>query len=109
MVMSRNQDEGRSHSIKSDNSSFERMEEFKYLGTTLKDQNYIQEVIKSRLKSGNYLFVKYYSPLHVSSIKRSPSGGHSCIHAAHGIVLVLFGVGPFVFQFAIRNVKDQDI
>ena len=29
------------------------MEEFKYLGTTLKNQNSIQEEIKSRLKSGN--------------------------------------------------------
>jgi hypothetical protein len=29
------------------------VEEFIYLGTTLKNQNYIQEEIKSRLKSGN--------------------------------------------------------
>ena len=29
------------------------MEEFKYLGTTLKNQNSIQEEIKSRLKLGN--------------------------------------------------------
>ena len=35
MVTSRDQDEGRSHSIKINNSSFERMEEFKYLGKTL--------------------------------------------------------------------------
>jgi len=35
MVMSRDQNERRSHDIKNDNSSFERMEEFKYLGTTL--------------------------------------------------------------------------
>ena len=35
MVMSRDQDEGRSHSMKIDNSSIERVEEFKYLGTTL--------------------------------------------------------------------------
>ena len=34
-------------------SSPERGEEFKYLGTTLTNQNYIQEEIKSRLKSGN--------------------------------------------------------
>jgi hypothetical protein len=30
-----------------------RVEEFKYLGTTLTDQNSIQEEIKSRLKLGN--------------------------------------------------------
>ena len=36
-----------------DNSTFERMEEFKYLGTTLTIQNSIREEIKSRLRSGN--------------------------------------------------------
>jgi len=39
--------------MKSDNSSFERVEEFKYLEITLTHQNIIQEEIKSRLKSGN--------------------------------------------------------
>jgi len=39
-----------------ENGSFERVEEFKYLGTTLTDQNSIQEEIKSRLKSGNACF-----------------------------------------------------
>ena len=53
MVMSRDQNEGRSQNIKTDNSSFERVEEFKYLGTTLTNQNSIQEDIKSRLKSRN--------------------------------------------------------
>jgi hypothetical protein len=36
-----------------DNSSIERVEEFRYLGTTLTDQNSIQKEIKSRLKLGN--------------------------------------------------------
>ena len=33
-----------------------------------------------------YLFIKYYSLLHVSSIKCCSSGGHSCIHAAYGTI-----------------------
>jgi len=42
--------------IKTDNRSFERVEEFQYLGTTLTNQNSIQEEIKSRFKSGNACF-----------------------------------------------------
>jgi len=53
MVMSRDQDAGRSHSIENDKSSFEWVEEFKYLGTNLTNQNSTHEEIKSRLKSGN--------------------------------------------------------
>ena len=51
--MSRDQTAGRIHSVKIDNSTFERVEEFKYLGTTLTNQNSILGEIKSRLKSGN--------------------------------------------------------
>ena len=36
-----------------DNSTFKRVEEFKYLGTTLKNQNSIVQEIQSRLRSGN--------------------------------------------------------
>ena len=53
MVTSRDQNAGRSHSMKTDNSSFEMVEQFKYLGAILTDKNSIQEEIKSRLKSGN--------------------------------------------------------
>ena len=53
MIMSRDQNARKSHSRKIYNSSFERVEEFKYLGTILMNQNSIQEEIKSRLKSGN--------------------------------------------------------
>ena len=54
MVMSRDQNAGQSHNMKkTDSRSFERVEEFKYLGTTLTNQTSVQEEIKSRLKSGN--------------------------------------------------------
>jgi len=53
MVMSRDQNAGRIHSVRIDNSTFERVEEFKHLGTTLTNQNSIAEEIKSRLRSGN--------------------------------------------------------
>ena len=43
MIMSRDQNAGRSHSMKIDNSSIERVEEFKYLRTTLTNKNFIQD------------------------------------------------------------------
>jgi len=43
----------RSHNMKFDNSSFERVKQFIYLKSSLTNQNSIQEEIKSRLKSGN--------------------------------------------------------
>jgi len=53
MLMSQDKNAGRSHSMKTDNSPLERVEKFKYLGTTLTNQNSIEGEIKSRLKSGN--------------------------------------------------------
>ena len=64
MVMSRAQTVGRSYKMRIDNRSFERVEQFKYLGTALTDQNSIQEEIKSRLKSGNAC---YYSVQNILS------------------------------------------
>jgi hypothetical protein len=50
MVMSRDQNAGRNHSARINNNTFERVEEFRYLGTTLSHQNSIPEEIKSRLR-----------------------------------------------------------
>ena len=64
MFMSRDQNAGRIHSVRIDNITFEKLEEFKYLGTTLTNQNYIAEEIKSRLRTGNSCFhsVQYLLP-----------------------------------------------
>jgi len=43
MVMSGDQNAGLNHNLRIGNSSFEGVEEFKYLGTNLKFKSYIQE------------------------------------------------------------------
>jgi hypothetical protein len=53
IIMSRDQNAGRSYSMKIDNTSIERVEDFTYLGTKSTNQNSFQEEIKSRFKTGN--------------------------------------------------------
>jgi coproporphyrinogen III oxidase-like Fe-S oxidoreductase len=53
MLMSRSQKVGQKRCIKIANRSFEYVAKFKYLRTTLTDQNHMHEEIKSRLNSGN--------------------------------------------------------
>jgi hypothetical protein len=52
-VMYRDHNAGRGYNVKIDNISSGRVEEVKYQGTTLTNQNFIHEEIKIRLKSGN--------------------------------------------------------
>ena len=47
MVMSRDQNAGRIHSVRIDNSSFERVEEFKYLGTTLTNKILLRKKLRA--------------------------------------------------------------
>jgi hypothetical protein len=47
------QNAGQKHSIKIANRSFEDVAKFKYLGTTLTDQNFMHVEIKSRVNLGN--------------------------------------------------------
>jgi hypothetical protein len=44
---------GQNHDMKITNTSFEKVTQFKYLGTTVTDRNLIQEKIKRRLNLGN--------------------------------------------------------
>ena len=71
MVMSRDQNAGRSHSMKTDNSTFESVEEFKCFRTTLTKQNSIQEEIKIRLKSGNACYHSVQNLLYSSLLSKN--------------------------------------
>jgi hypothetical protein len=53
MLVSRDQNAGENWEIKIGNRSFENVSQFKYFGTTVTNQNLIQEEIKRRLNSGN--------------------------------------------------------
>jgi len=50
MVISRDQNAGLSNYLKIDSGFFEMVEQFKYFGKILTDQNSFQEEMKSRLK-----------------------------------------------------------
>jgi hypothetical protein len=51
--VSRDQNEGQNREIKIGNRKFENVSQFKYFGTTVTNQNLIQEEIKRRLNFGN--------------------------------------------------------
>jgi hypothetical protein len=58
MVFSRNHKGGQIHNLQIDNSSFERMEDFKYLGTNVPNENSIEDEIKGTLKPGNSAIIQ---------------------------------------------------
>jgi hypothetical protein len=70
MVMFRDQNSGRSHNLKIDNSSLERVDELRYLGTVLTKKNSIQEEIKSRLMSRNVCYHSGQNLLSSSSLSK---------------------------------------
>jgi hypothetical protein len=53
MIMSHDQNSGRNQNIRIANESFENVAKFKYLGTTLTNQNDVHVEIKNRLISWN--------------------------------------------------------
>jgi hypothetical protein len=57
--MSRSQKIAEKHSIKVANRSFEDVAKFKYLGTTLTDQNYMNEDNKRRLNWGMLATIQF--------------------------------------------------
>jgi hypothetical protein len=53
MLLSRHQNAGQSHDMKIITRCLENVPQFRYLGTTITNQNLIQEQVKRRLNSGN--------------------------------------------------------
>jgi hypothetical protein len=88
MLMSRSQKTGQKHSIKIANRSFEDVAKFRYLGTTLTDQNCMHEEIKGRLNSGN---VCYHSVQSLLSSRLLPRNLKVKIYKTIILPLILYG------------------
>jgi hypothetical protein len=88
VLASQDQNAEQNGNIHIGNKSFETMEHFKYLGTTLTDQNSIHEEIKSRLKSGNAC---YHSVQNLLSSSLLPKNVKIKIYRTIILPVVLYG------------------
>ena len=88
MVMSRDKNAGQNGYIQIGNKSFETVEQFKCMWTTLTDQNSIREGIKSRLKSANACYHSVQNLLSSSLVSTSVK---MKIHRTIILPVVLYG------------------
>jgi len=65
--------------VKISNSSFERVEDYEYLGTPLTSQNSIKEETKSRLNSGNACYYTMQNLLSSSLLSKNLKLALCCV------------------------------
>jgi hypothetical protein len=73
IIMSCHPNSGQKQNIRITKESFQNVAKFKYLGTTLTNQNDIHDDIKSRLNSGNACYNSvqnlFVFPCHIKELK----------------------------------------
>jgi sorting nexin-29 len=73
--LSRHQNVSQNRNIKEAKRSFETVSQFKYLGTTIRNQNLIQEEIKRTLNSGNACYHTVQNRLSFWLLSNNVTGG----------------------------------
>jgi hypothetical protein len=88
MLLSRQQNAGQNRDIEIANRSFENVSQFKYLGTTVTNQNLVQEEIKGKLNSGNAC---YRSVQNILSSRLVPKNAKIRMYETIILPMVLYG------------------
>jgi len=95
MVMSQDQNAGQNHDTKIYNKTLKMVRPFKYLATTLTNQNSFQEEIKRKLKSGN---AQHHLVQNLLSSNLIPKNIKIKICRTINLPVVLYGCENFVAQ-----------
>ena len=86
-----------------DNKSFERAEQFVYLGTTLTNQNSIEKETKSRVKSGNAC---YHSVQNLLSSNFLPQNTQVKIQRTVIVPLVLYRCEAWFYTLRVPSIRE---
>jgi hypothetical protein len=99
MNMSHHPNSGQNQNIRIANESLENVAKFKYLGTTLTNQNDMHDEIKSRLNSGNAC---YYSVRNLLSSRLIPKNLKIKVYKTVILPVVLYGCETW--SLTLRNI-----
>jgi hypothetical protein len=103
-LLSRRQNAGQNHNIKKGGRSFENVAQFKYLGTTVTNQNLIQEEIKRIWNSGNSC---YHSVQKLLFSRLFPKNVKIRIYKTIILPMVLYGCETW--YLTLREVHRQRV
>jgi hypothetical protein len=104
MLLSRQQNAGQNNNIRLGDRSFENVAEFRYLGTTVTNQNLIQEEIKMKLNSGNAC---YHSVQNLLSSRLLSINAKIRIYKTIILPVVLYGCETWP-TYSVRCVQTFD-
>jgi hypothetical protein len=103
MIMSRHPNSGQNHNIKRANESFENVAKFKYLRTTLTNQNDIHDEIKSRLNSGNACYYSVQNLLSYRLISKKKKKLNIKIYRTVILPIVLYGYETWSLTLKVEH------